>query len=211
MSVTPPQAVHQPTLAHPGNVNHQYVHRPEDHATQVANYELARRMQQMQIQQQYQEQAAFHQAAPNFQMVPNAVNCQPSGGVPSSQRLPVNLSQGYARTESRGVFIGNLDYKVTERDLKAHFARAGKIVECKIKKHSANNKSKGAATIQFETVKQAENAIAKFNETDWRGRELVVRFDIVTTTTQAPPTSTQVQENLKSTEVPTIVDGTGLV
>jgi len=38
-----------------------------------------------------------------------------------------------------------------------------------------NGRSKGQGTILFETVQDAKNAIAKFNQYEWGGRKLEVR------------------------------------
>ena len=196
----------------PRNFNRQFAQQSMNYSTQTSPVELAQHVQQMQIQQQCHTQVAYQQPTMTAQMVPTTASYRQPVVVPSSRSsIPINVSQGYARTESRGVFVSNLDYKVTERDIKAYFARAGgRIVECKLKKHSANNKSKGVATIKFETVKQAADAITKFNDTRWHDRKLVVRFDTDATTTEAPTRSAQAQQTFDSRGPPLIVDGSGV-
>lgn len=102
--------------------------------------------------------------------------------IPNNDGLPVNLSSGAVITESRGIFVGNLSYNTSWKDLKAHLSTVGKVIRCEVPQ-SPNGKGKGYATVLFESPEDAVAAVEMFNETPYLGRNLRVRIDKFAPTT----------------------------
>jgi RNA recognition motif-containing protein len=97
--------------------------------------------------------------------------------VPSSTGTHVNVGQGAIKTEVRGIFVSNVDYKATSKDLQRYFGRAGEIVKCQLQKDPATGKSKGNATVQYAVAKDAQNAVRMFNSEQYMSMRLKVRLD----------------------------------
>jgi hypothetical protein len=97
--------------------------------------------------------------------------------VSSSTGTHVNVSQGAIKTEARGIFVSNVDYKASSKDLQRYFGRAGEIVKCQLQKDPATGKSKGNATVQYAVAKDAQNAVRMFNSEQYMGMRLKVRLD----------------------------------
>lgn len=89
----------------------------------------------------------------------------------------VNVGQGAIRTEVRGVFVSNIDFKARPEDILRHFGRAGQIVKCQLQKDPVTDKSKGNATVQYATTKEAKRAVDFFNDEKWMSMRLKVRLD----------------------------------
>ncbi|KIC72159.1 Uncharacterized protein PRO82_000111 [Candidatus Protochlamydia amoebophila] len=68
------------------------------------------------------------------------------------------------------IFVGNLSWKTSEEQLKAHFEAFGKVVSAKIVTDQMTGKSKGFGFVEMESANDAENAIRELN-----GKPLVDR------------------------------------
>ena len=75
------------------------------------------------------------------------------------------------------VVVRNLPWTTTKDDLSAVFTEVGKVSAATVKCFSDSGRSKGWATVRFETKEEAEKAIKRFNGTDFGGREIEVRVD----------------------------------
>ena len=60
---------------------------------------------------------------------------------------------------NRRVFIGNLDFEVTENELRSHFSKCGEISTALMATFEDSGKCKGYAWITFDDVGAAENAV----------------------------------------------------
>ena len=78
-------------------------------------------------------------------------------------------------TGENEVYVGNLNYRTKENDLKSFFSQYGKINEVKIIKNNRTGRSKGYAFIRYSTDAEAANALASHGE-DFNSRALVVRI-----------------------------------
>lgn len=74
------------------------------------------------------------------------------------------------------LYVGNLSYDTTWRDLKDHFKQAGEVVRADVK-FSDNGRSKGFGIVRFASPEDAEAAIAKLSGVELDGRPLEVRLD----------------------------------
>lgn len=68
------------------------------------------------------------------------------------------------------IFVGNLSWKTTEEELKAHFEKFGKVISAKIVTDQMTGKSKGFGFVEMEDAEAAEKAIQELN-----GKPLVDR------------------------------------
>jgi len=74
------------------------------------------------------------------------------------------------------LYVGNLSYDTTWRDLKEHFKQAGEVVRADIKS-SDNGRSKGFGIVRFARPEDAEGAISALSGVELDGRSLEVRPD----------------------------------
>jgi hypothetical protein len=124
-------------------------------------------------------QAYAQQVAAQQSITQSRLQSQVQGPVYVSSPIGthVNVGQGVIKTEVRGVFVSNIDYKAGTRDLQRFFSRAGKIVHCQLQKDPATGKSKGNATVQYAAANDAKNAVRLFHNEKYMGMLLKVRLD----------------------------------
>lgn len=72
------------------------------------------------------------------------------------------------------IYVGNLDYKVTEDDLKGVFEECGTVEEVKIIMDKYTQRSKGFGFIVMNNDEEAKAAIDKLNGTTVGDREIAV-------------------------------------
>jgi len=72
------------------------------------------------------------------------------------------------------IYVGNLDYKVTEDDLKGVFEECGTVEEVKIITDKYTQRSKGFGFIVMNNEDEAKAAIDKLNGTTIGDREIAV-------------------------------------
>lgn len=74
------------------------------------------------------------------------------------------------------LFVGQLSYDTTWRELKDHFRQCGDVERAEVHTNM-NGRSKGFGTVRFYNKKDADSAIEKLNGVELQGRSLVVRID----------------------------------
>jgi len=99
---------------------------------------------------------------------------------------PVNQSKGVAVTVPRGIFVSGISYNMTESHIKRKFSKVGTVVECALKTDNATGKSKGVATVLFQTAKEAQEATKRYHRSMWEGKEIKVRLDKEETVVATP-------------------------
>lgn len=72
------------------------------------------------------------------------------------------------------IFVGNLSWKTTEDELKAHFARFGEVVSAKIVTDQMSGKSKGFGFVEMKDAESATTAIRELNDKPLLDRNLRV-------------------------------------
>ena len=87
------------------------------------------------------------------------------GQGPSSASMPANEQ----------VYIGNLPYRVNERDLRDFFSSYGNIADVRIVKDRKTGRSKGYAFITFSNAREANKSLESHGQ-DMEGRSMVVRI-----------------------------------
>ena len=75
---------------------------------------------------------------------------------------------------STKIFVGNLDFKVTENDLQDAFAAYGTVVEANLVADRATGRPRGFAFVTMSTPEEAQKAIEGLNGKELGGRALNV-------------------------------------
>merc|ERR1711935_103396 len=92
-----------------------------------------------------------------------------------------NLSAGeMARAQGNAaarVYVHNLPYSFSWRDLKDHFAQAGEVIRADIMTSKQTQRSRGCGLVEFATVEEAQTAIETMNDSEIDGRKILVRED----------------------------------
>lgn len=126
---------------------------------------------------------------------------------------PVNITGGFSKTETRGIFVTSLNYKARTKDIEEYFGKAGKIVDCELQKDAKTGKFKGVATVLYAKVEEARRAIELFNGRTWMERNIHVRMDKEATRIARPsrPSTADDSNEAASSQGggPLIVNGSG--
>jgi RNA recognition motif-containing protein len=72
------------------------------------------------------------------------------------------------------IYVGNLDYKVEEADLKKVFEEYGAITSSKIITDKYTGRSKGFGFVAMENQAEAKHAIEELNGASYENRTMVV-------------------------------------
>ena len=73
------------------------------------------------------------------------------------------------------IYVGNLNYRVREDDLKQVMEEYGIVDSVKIIKDRETDKSKGFAFVEMPDDAAAKKAIVELNEAEFEGRQMVVK------------------------------------
>lgn len=74
---------------------------------------------------------------------------------------------------NKKLFVGSLDFDVKDIELEELFKTVGKVVYAEIVRFF-DKKSKGFGFVEMNSVEEAKMAIEKLNDSDFRGRKIVV-------------------------------------
>ncbi len=72
------------------------------------------------------------------------------------------------------IYVGNLDYRVDENDLKTIFEDYGSVSDVKIITDKFSGKSKGFGFVTMDDLDNCKKAIAELNGATFENREMVV-------------------------------------
>lgn len=72
------------------------------------------------------------------------------------------------------IYVGNLSFDTSERDLEAAFATYGAVTSARIATDRDTNRPRGFGFVEMGNQAEAEAAIAGLNGTDLQGRTLTV-------------------------------------
>jgi RNA recognition motif-containing protein len=75
---------------------------------------------------------------------------------------------------STQLYVGNLDFKVTESDLRTAFAACGSVVEVTVVKDRATGRPRGFGFVTMSSPEEAQKAIEALNGKELGGRGLSV-------------------------------------
>jgi RNA recognition motif-containing protein len=72
------------------------------------------------------------------------------------------------------LYVGNLSFDATESDLFELFNGVGQVQNAEIVSYKHNQRSKGFAFVQMQTIDEAQRAVAELHDKEFLGRKLVV-------------------------------------
>ena len=72
------------------------------------------------------------------------------------------------------LYVGNLDYDVTDSQLTELFAQAGKVVSAAVITDRQSGRSKGFGFIEMSSAEEAKKAIEMLNGKELQGRKMIV-------------------------------------
>jgi RNA recognition motif-containing protein len=73
------------------------------------------------------------------------------------------------------IYVGNLSYSVREAELQEILEKYGAVSSVKVVTDRETGKSKGFGFVEMPDDSEAANAIAGLNETELKGRNMIVR------------------------------------
>ena len=92
---------------------------------------------------------------------------QPSAPRPARKPEPIEVT-------SPRLYVGNLSFDATESDLFELFAGVGHVQNAEVVSYRHNQRSKGFAFVQMQTIDEAKRAVAELHDKEFLGRKLVV-------------------------------------
>lgn len=72
------------------------------------------------------------------------------------------------------IYVGNLDYRVDEDDLRGIFEEYGSVNDAKVITDKFNGRSKGFGFVTMDDPAEGKNAIDELNGATFENREMVV-------------------------------------
>lgn len=93
-------------------------------------------------------------------------------GAPQQQR-PTRKPESVEVTSPR-LYVGNLSFDATESDLFELFNGVGHVQNAEVVSYRHNQRSKGFAFVQMQTVDEAKRAVEELHDKEFLGRKLVV-------------------------------------
>lgn len=88
---------------------------------------------------------------------------------PRPQRKPESIE-----VTSPRLYVGNLSFDATESDLFELFNGVGQVQNAEVVSYKHNQRSKGFAFVQMQTIDEAKRAVAELHDKEFLGRKLVV-------------------------------------
>lgn len=88
---------------------------------------------------------------------------------PRPQRKPESVE-----VTSPRLYVGNLSFDATESDLFDLFNGVGHVQNAEVVSYRHNQRSKGFAFVQMQTVEEAKRAVDELHDKEFLGRKLVV-------------------------------------
>jgi hypothetical protein len=88
---------------------------------------------------------------------------------PRPQRKPESIE-----VTSPRLYVGNLSFDATESDLFELFNGVGHVQNAEVVSYRHNQRSKGFAFVQMQTIDEAKRAVEELHDKEFLGRKLVV-------------------------------------
>jgi RNA recognition motif-containing protein len=101
---------------------------------------------------------------------------QRNGSHQSREPVPQRLVRKPEAVEvtSPRLYVGNLSFDATESDLFDLFNGVGHVQNAEVVSYKHNQRSKGFAFVQMQTVEEAQRAVTELHDKEFLGRKLVV-------------------------------------
>jgi RNA recognition motif-containing protein len=92
---------------------------------------------------------------------------------PQEQSRPSRKPEPIEVTSPR-LYVGNLSFDATESDLFELFNGVGHVQNAEVVSYRHNQRSKGFAFVQMQTIEEAKRAVDELHDKEFLGRKLVV-------------------------------------
>jgi RNA recognition motif-containing protein len=89
------------------------------------------------------------------------------------QPRPAHKPESVEVTSPR-LYVGNLSFDATESDLFELFNGVGHVQNAEVVSYRHNQRSKGFAFVQMQTIEEAKRAVEELHDKEFLGRKLVV-------------------------------------
>ena len=96
----------------------------------------------------------------------------PKGGKGGKGRKPGKVVR---RGDGVEMYVGNLAYSISRRDIEVAFGDSGQVVDVRIIRNKMNGKSKGYGFVEMADEKSAKAAVRNLNGKELKGRAVVVK------------------------------------
>jgi len=97
---------------------------------------------------------------------------QVRNGVPRPAR--VSRKPESVEVTTPRLYVGNLSFEATESDLFELFNGVGQVQNAEVVTYKHNERSKGFAFVQMQSVEEAKRAVEELHDKEFMGRKLVV-------------------------------------
>ncbi len=94
-------------------------------------------------------------------------------GAARPERAPRSKPETIEVTTPR-LYVGNLSFEATESDLFELFNGVGQVQNAEVVTYKHNERSKGFAFVQMQSVEEAKRAVEELHDKEFLGRKLVV-------------------------------------
>ena len=98
---------------------------------------------------------------------------QPRNGSHPAPRPQSRKPESVEVTTPR-LYVGNLSFDATESDLFELFNGVGQVQNAEVVTYKHNQRSKGFAFVQMQTVEEAKRAVSELHDKEFLGRKLLV-------------------------------------
>jgi hypothetical protein len=107
---------------------------------------------------------------------PVSVQSQPArnNGSESSQAPRTSRKPEAVEVTTPRLYVGNLSFDASESDLFELFNGVGAVQNAEVVTYRHNQRSKGFAFVQMNTVEEAKRAVEELHDKEFLGRKLVV-------------------------------------
>jgi hypothetical protein len=95
-------------------------------------------------------------------------------GSQSRQQARTSRKPEPIEVTSPRLYVGNLSFDATESDLFELFNGVGHVQNAEVVSYKHNQRSKGFAFVQMQTVEEARRAVTELHDKEFLGRKLVV-------------------------------------
>ena len=114
--------------------------------------------------------------APKRAEQPRMNGSHPKSESPSTQPRERSSSRKVEQVEvtSPRLYVGNLSFDATESDLFELFNGVGAVQNAEVVTYKHNQRSKGFAFVQMNTVDEARRAVTELHDKEFLGRKLLV-------------------------------------
>lgn len=96
-----------------------------------------------------------------------------NGSPPRERERPARKPESIEVTTPR-LYVGNLSFDASESDLFELFNGVGQVQNAEVVTYKHNQRSKGFAFVQMQSVEEAKRAVSELHDKEFLGRKLVV-------------------------------------